>query len=297
MAELAAESWGVLSVGELLGCGLSAREIEGRRRRGHLHRLHRGSYSVGHANPPWQGRLLAAAKACGPDALVSHRSAAALWGLLDPDPERYTEVTLAGHGGHRHPGIRAHRTATLDPRDRSSVQGVPVTSPARSLLDLAAVLDGPPLRLLVRRAQGMRRVNLRQLAEALHRLGPRRGSRRLGDVIATGPAPTRSVLEDLVLDLLLAGGIEHPEVNQPITVGRRVVVPDFRWPAQRLIVEADGAAWHEEKVAREEDAGRQALLEAVGERVLRVTWSQVVREPAQTLERIRLAGAPSAERA
>ena len=120
----------------------------------------------------------------------------------------------------RHPGIRVHRTSHLSARDRTRTQLVPVTAPARTLLDLAAILDDRPLRSLVRRAQGLKRVNVRQLNEVLTRLGPRRGSRRLARVIATGPAPTRSVLEDIVLDLLLEGGFEHPDVNKPL-VDRR----------------------------------------------------------------------------
>ena len=81
-------------------------------------------------------------------------------------------------------------------------------------------------------------------------------------------------------------------MNKPFDLGGRLVIPDFRWPDQRLIVEADGAAWHDRKLAREDDAERQALLEAHGERVLRVTWAQVVRRRAETLRRIRAAGAP-----
>lgn len=106
------------------------------------------------------------------------------------------------------------------------------------------------------------------------------------DLIATGPAPTRSELEDLAPDLLLRGGLPHPDVNRPLIRCGRPIVPDFRWAAQRLVVEADGAAWHEGKLAREDDAERQALLEAGGDRVLRITWEQAVRRPAQFLVRV-----------
>jgi very-short-patch-repair endonuclease len=98
----------------------------------------------------------------------------------------------------------------------------------------------------------------------------------------------------VVLDLLLGAGFERPDVNRSIWVGGRRLVPDFRWPEQRLIVEADGAPWHDNPTAREDDAERQALLEAHGERVLRVTWKQATLHPAATLERIRNAGAPLA---
>lgn len=146
----------------------------------------------------------------------------------------------------------------------------------------------------MREAQSRRWVNVRQLLELLARAGPRRGTRALRRIVGTGPAPTRSELEDVLLDLLLRHGLEHPDVNVPLVMNGRWVVPDFRWPGERLVVEADGAAWHDSRLAREDDAERQALLEAHGERVLRVTWRQVVAAPAETLSRLRAAGAPPA---
>jgi very-short-patch-repair endonuclease len=292
VAELAAESWGVLAGAELRACGLSPDQIATRRRRWTLHRLHRDTYAVGHPNPPWQGRMLAAAKACGPEAVVSHFAAAALWGFVEYDESRYPEVTVVGNGGNRHRGIKVHRTSALLPEDRARCQRVPVTAPARTLIDLAALIDGPPLRGAVRRAQGLKRVNLRQLNAALGRLAPRRGSRRLALIISSGPAPTETELEDMVLDLLLDGGFEHPDVNRTLSINGRRIRPDFRWPDQRLIVEADGAAWHDDPLARAADAERQALLEAAGERLIRVSWTQALTERPQTLARIRAAGAP-----
>ena len=130
----------------------------------------------------------------------------------------------------------------------------------------------------------------------MSRLGSRRGIRNLRRILATGPAPTRSGLEDVVLDLILSGGLSHPDVNVPMKLEGRRIVPDFRWPEQRLVVEADGGAWHDHKLAREDDAERQVLLEAHGERVLRVTWEQAVARASQTLGRLRAAGAPPARR-
>jgi hypothetical protein len=187
-----------------------------------------------------------------------------------------------------------HRTQTLDPQDVARHRGIPITSPARTLIDLAGSLDYRRLRRAVRHAQSFRHVEPRQLTEALTRLGPRRGSRNLRRILATGPAPTRSELEDVVLDLILGGGLEHPDVNVPLVVAGRRVVPDFRWLSQRLVVEADGAAWHDDRLSREDDAERQALLEAHGERVLRVTWKQSITRPRETLARVRAAGAPAA---
>ena len=235
--------------------------------------------------------MLAAVKACGPGAVLSHRSAAELWGFLDR-AERTAEVTVVGTRGRELPEIVGHRTSQLEPRDRTRLEGIPITTPARTLIDVAAVLTDAELRHAVRRAQGLRRVNVRQLLEVIGRLGPRRGSRRLSEAIATRPAPTRSALEDAVLDLLLRAGFEHPDVNRPLVIEGRRVIPDFRWPKQRLVLEADGAAWHDNAIARADDLERQALLEASGERVIRVTWHQAVTRSAETVDRIRAAGAP-----
>lgn len=293
VARRAAEQWGVLSLDELRECGLSRDAVAFRARNGFLHRLHRSVYAVGHENPPLEGRFLAAVKACGLRAFLSHFSAAALYGFVEWD-DRLPEVTVVGQSTRRHGRLRVHRTRVLDPRDVTWYRGIPVTSPAQTLLDLASVLAPVALRRAVRQAQALRLVSLRQLVEVLGRMGPRRGSAKLARIVATGPAPTRSVLEDAVLDLMLSGGLAHPDVNVPLVLAGRRVIPDFRWPAQRLIVEADGAAWHDGKLAREDDAERQALLEAHGERVLRVTWRQAIARPGETLARIRAAGAPAA---
>jgi Protein of unknown function (DUF559) len=176
-------------------------------------------------------------------------------------------------------------------QDTTRHKGIPITTPARTLIDLAATFTYEALRRTVREAQ-RRLVTIGQILEALDRLGARRGTANLGKILATGPAPTRSELEDTVLDLLLQGGFAHPDVNVALIVHGRRVIPDFRWPHQRLVIEADGAEWHDDRLAREDDAERQALLEAHGERVLRVTWTQAITRRSQTLERIRAAGAP-----
>jgi very-short-patch-repair endonuclease len=167
-----------------------------------------------------------------------------------------------------------------------------VTTPARTLLDLADDLPRKGLRRATRQAQAMHWTNVRQIADVLARANGRRGAARLAALIADGPAPTRSELEDVVLDLILAAGLQRPAVNERLGA----VFPDLRWPDQRLTVECDGAAWHDGTLAREDDAERQARLEATGERVLRVTWRQAVTSPRQTLARMIAAGAPYTDR-
>jgi very-short-patch-repair endonuclease len=235
------------------------------------------------------GRFLAAVKACAPGAVLSHYSAAALYELVRWD-DRYPEVTAPAIRRHR--GIRTHRSSMLAVEDVTRHKNIPVTTPARTLVDLAAILPYKPLRRAVREAQ-RKLVTVGQILTTLDRLGPRRGSANLTRILATGHAPTRSELEDAVLDLLLNAGFEHPDVNVPIRVDGHRIVPDFRWPTQRLVIEADGAEWHDDRLTREDDAERQALLEAAGERVLRVTWSQAITRRAETITRIRNAGAPA----
>jgi very-short-patch-repair endonuclease len=134
--------------------------------------------------------------------------------------------------------------------------------------------------------------NVRQIADVLGRANGRRGAARLAALVADGPAPTRSEFEDVVLDLILGAGLRRPAINERLGA----VFPDLRWPDRRLTVECDSAAWHDGKLAREDDAERQARLEATGERVLRVTWHQAVTRPRQTLARMIAAGAPYTDR-
>jgi very-short-patch-repair endonuclease len=254
--------------------------------------MHQGVYAVGHPNPPLEGRFLAAVKASATDAALSHFSGAAHWEMVDWDGRRI-EVVVPRAGVRSQPGLRVHRTKVLEPRDVVHHRGIPVTSPARTLIDLSSVLPEIGLRRATSRALSLRLLSVAQLVEALHRLGRgRRGIGKLRRILAGGPAPTRTELEDLVLEFLLSSGFARPAVNRPLILDGRRVVPDFRWPEQQLVVEADGAAWHDHKLAREDDAERQALLESHGERVLRLTWSQVVFEPERTRARIRGAGAP-----
>jgi len=286
---------GILSLDELRACGLSRDAIAVRVRNGRLHPRHRAVYAVGHAGLPLEGRLLAAVKACGPEAVLSHVSAAALLGLL-PWDDRRPEVTVARSTTRVHAGLRVHRTRVLEPEDVWRHKGIPVTSPVRTLVDLASVVGHRRLRRAVRQALALRFVDLGRLADALGRFRGRRGIRKLARIVAAGPAPTRSVLEDAVLELMVGGGLARPEVNVPLVLDGRRVIPDFRWPERRLVVEADGAAWHDDQLAREDDAERQALLEAHGERVLRVTWRQTITRPGETLARLRAAGAPPDDR-
>jgi len=287
IAILAAEQEGVVSTLQLHDLGLDDAAIRRRVQRGYLHRVHHGVYAVGHTAISLNGRFRAAVLACGDTAVLSRYSAGAVDGYLTWD-DRLIQVTIVGSGARQHEGIRIHRARTLDPRDVRRNLTIPRTSVARTLLDLADALSDQGLRRAVRQAQALNLVSVRQIADVLTRANGRRGARRLAALIADGPAPTRSDLEDIVLGLIASAGLQRPQINKRL--GR--VYPDLRWPAQRLTVECDGAAWHDSKLAREDDAERQARLEACGERVVRVTWGQALEQPRQTVARLLAAGAP-----
>jgi hypothetical protein len=247
-------------------------------------------YAVGHAQVPLKGQFLAAVKSVGEDAVLSHLSAAAHWEFVDWD-HRHPEVTVPRRGVRRRPGIRVHCTSVLDPRDVLRHLGIPVTSPARTLVDLAAIVNEMLLRTAVRRALARRRVSIRQLVATRRRLGRRRGSAKL-DRVLQAAAPTRTELEDVVFDLIVDSGFVRPEVNQPLLLAGRRVIPDFRWAEQQIVLEADSRTWHDNPIARQDDAERQALLEAHGERVVRITWTQALTKPDESVTRLAEAGAP-----
>lgn len=277
LAALARNQWGVVAARELATLGFTRDAIARRVRTGRLHRLYRGVYAVGHTSLTREARFLAAVKACGPRAALSHLSAAVHYGFCDP-LDRVIDVTVPTANTRTHPGVRVHRALALDAiNDR----GIRTTVPLKTLHDCALETSDRLLRRLVRRAQALHRVSVRQLAT----------SNRLAAIAATGPAPTRSELEDIVLDALMPV-FAHPDVNQPLYVNGRKFRPDFRWPAQRLILEADSEAWHDPVL----DAERQAMLEADGERVLRVDWQEAVADQPRMLRRLEVAGAPRLNR-
>jgi hypothetical protein len=288
VARLAADQHGHISIGQLRACGLSDNAVASRVRNGRLHRRYRGVYCVGHEAVTLTGTFIGAVLACGDNAVLSHRAAAAYHEMLRWDG-RDPEVTVVGSVARHVDGIRVRRSRTLDRRDVWRRDSILVTSPARTVLDVATDMPARELRRMVRQAQAEGRVTVRQLSEVLDRGGRHRGAATLRLLIADGPTPTRSEFEDLMLDLLGRAGIPRPLVNEPLRLGGRTITPDLLFPHLRLVIELDGRAWHDHALAREEDADRQAILEAHGYRVLRITWHQLVRHPKQTLARINAA--------
>jgi hypothetical protein len=292
VAQAAARQHGVLSYDELRACGLTHDAISVRAHNGRLHPMHKGIYAVGHANPTREGWYIAAVKACGEGALLSHRTAGVLHCIIEGE-DRFPDVLVLGESAPQHPRITGHRTCYLPREHVTTARGIAVTTAERTLLDLAAVLPERRLRRAVRQAQFLKLTTVGSLLAILHGPGPTRGRKKLARILATGAAPTHSELEDVVLDLILRGGFAHPSVNAPLFLDGRRIIPDLRWPRQRLVIEADGPH-HDDPLERAADRERQAILEAHGDRVLRVTWEQAIAHPQATLRRVAEAGAPRA---
>ena len=288
--QLAGAQNGVVSTRQLAACGIDSDSITVRVRRGQLHRIHRGVYAVGIPVLSTRGELTAAALACGDGAALARRAAAAWWEMLAWNPPAVDVIVPRG-AGRRRAGIRP-RFPRVDPRDVWRRDGILVTSPARTALDLAAELTPRALRRMLRQSLAEGRVSVPQLADVLDRHPRHPGAKQLRAIVTDGHVPTRSELEDRALDLLERAGVERPAVNAELRLGGRRIRPDLLWRHQRLVVELDGGAWHGNAVARQDDADRQAILEAHGFRVLRVTWRQLVDRPSQTLARLRSALLP-----
>lgn len=294
VAQIAARQHGLVNARQLLACGLDRNAIAVRVRRGHLYRKHRGVYAVGHPTLTQTGTFIAAVLACGAGAVLCRYAAAAHLGLLAYDDGRDPEVIVPRSGGRKIEGIDVHRSR-LDPRDVWTRDGIRVTAPARTMLDLAATMGPNTLRRLARQAQAEHRVNVRQLLEILQRHPGHRGAAKLRAAIADGPAPTRSDHEDLVLALIDRAGIDRPELNVWPHLDGRSISPDMLWRNERVVVECDSRRWHSDPLTLQDDADKQAILEAHDYRVLRVTWRQAVNRPQQTADRFRnaLSGARS----
>ena len=279
IAELAGRQHGVVAVSQLVGLGLQARAVSARVKAGRLHRVHTGVYAVGHQLLTAEGRWMAAVLACGDGALLSHRSAAVLWGLRDGGGARVDVTTVRRVGRGRAP-IRAHWRPSVAAADACSCRGVPCTSLARTLLDLAAVVSGRELEKACDRAEQLRLFDARAIEDLLARVAGTRGTRRLRETLEQldpQGALTRTEIERLMLALCKAHTLPQPVVNAWIQLDGIGFEPDFLWPNAKLIVETDGRKTHRTRKAFEADRRRDQLLAEAGYTTLRFTWRQMTR--------------------
>jgi very-short-patch-repair endonuclease len=285
MATLAALQHGVVGRWQLTAAGFSRDVIQGLIDRGCLLGIHRGVYALGHRRLTLKGRWMAAVLAGGPGALLSHRAAVALWELR-PAPSGATDVTLLRRGRRKRAALRFHGVRRLDPHDRAVVDGIPVTSLHRTLLDYAEIARPQELRLALEAADRLELLDGRKLEELYGRSSGRRGLRTLKPAVAElrGPAPwTQSELERAFLALVRESGLPEPSCN--VLVGGFLV--DCWWPRAQLVVEIDGYAFHKSRREFEANRLRDTKLQLAGIRVLRVTQPRIEHGPSELVSDLR----------
>jgi very-short-patch-repair endonuclease len=283
LAKLAERQHGVVSRGQLLELGLGKSAIGDWAKRGRLHGVHRGVYAVRYPTLTRNGRFMAAVLACGDGAALSHFSAAVLWGMLNGGGGA---IHVTSEARRRRPGLVLHQAALGSGEVRKRT-GIPVTAPARTLIDLADVAPRRTLERAIDEAE-----YLRPDCTGLARRHGRRGSGTLSSVLAghtPGSTRTRTELEEMFISLCDNHGLPRPEVNVHIE-GYEC---DFVWREQWLIVETDGAAAHSGERRRVRDLERDAELAAAGWRVIRITYERLLREPERVADQVGRALTPS----
>jgi very-short-patch-repair endonuclease len=274
LSRLAKRQHGVVARWQLLKAGVARGAIEERLGR-RLHLAHRGVYAVGYPISRMESQWMAAALAAGPDSVLSHRTAAQLWRLI-PRSRRQLEVTRPTYFRPNR-RIRGYRSVIPDD-ERAVVEGIPVTSAPRTILDLAAI--GSPRQ--VERAfnemevQGL--TDRLSIPDLLARYPRRPGStllRVLLDEGAGGQGPTKNDFEELFVCVLDSHSLPRPRFNADIAVAGRFFSADCVWARERLIVELDGRAVHGTRQAFEADRERDRILMSDGWRVIRITWRQL----------------------
>lgn len=284
VSRLASIQHGQVTRAQLFNAGLTRHAIAARVARGFLRQVHRGVYSVGDPTLIPFAAESAAVLALGPGAVLSHRSAAAVWGIAPAHEGGPVDVTLVDRTGRPRPGVRIHRVNEFDPADTRLHARLPVTAPARTLIDFAAGASRAELERAIAEARVLRLVSDRSLTVAIRRAGSRRGAGAVRDLVRAqaGLGLTRSDAERLFLALIDEAELPRPAANVRLE-GYEV---DFVWRAQKLVVEVDGRAFHAHPEAFERDRRRDQVLAAAGFVVIRVTWLQLVEAGLAVVARV-----------
>jgi len=274
---LAVRQHGVVARWQLREAGVSVHVINYRIQKARLRRLHSGVYGVGPLSAPCE-REMAAVLACGPTAVLSGHSAAALWGLV-PSAGARVPVEVSVRRGNPRPGsgVRPHVTRRLEEDERTHLRGIPITTPARTILDLAASRDGREVERMVACGERMRLVTVAQMKRLLERHNGRPGTRVLRQVLAIegGPALLKSEAEASFRRLMADAGLTTFETNVYFEGKER----DFLWRRERLVVEVDGYAYHKCREKFKDDRRRDRDLVKANVRVIRATWQDITAEP------------------
>jgi very-short-patch-repair endonuclease len=287
LAQLAASQHGVVTLDQLRDLGLSARAVQHRAAKGRLHRLYRTVYAVGHERISPDGRALAAVLACGPRAVLCAKSGAALWTLRRTASAKW-DVMTADRGRTAPEGIRLRRVRSLAGEEVTETRGVPVTTVARTLVDLAADLPVSAVALAINEAEVLGLFDLDEIIAVLEKANGRRGVRRFRAALAQSPpGRIRSPLEERFFTLVSSSDLIMPRFNATVRAGDRVFEVDAHWPRQKVIVELDGEAVHGTRRAFHADRARDLALAGEGYVVVRLTWSRVTHEGRAVIAELR----------
>ena len=280
--ELVRRQHGVISRVQLLELGFTRHGIEHRKAKGRLHPVRRGVFAVGRPQVTRYGEWVAAVLAGGPGAVLSHHSAAALWRIR---PDVAGEIHLSAPGPRRPtgPGLVAHRRQDID---ATTHLGIPVTTPAATLIDLATTITEDQLEAAVNEADKRDLTTPDRLRSTLDELVPRPGTARLREILDRATFTfTDSALERRFLKIVHAAGLPKPETQARVS-GYRV---DFYWPDLKLVVETDGLRYHRTPAQQARDRLRDQTHTAAGLAVLRFTHSQVREEADRVASVLRCA--------
>ncbi|MBS1890350.1 MAG: type IV toxin-antitoxin system AbiEi family antitoxin domain-containing protein, partial [Actinobacteria bacterium] len=289
VARICGMQQGLITLEQLEARGLTRQAVSERVASGQLHRIHQTVYSLTPRVMTQRGKFMAAVLACGPGAVLSHRSAAYLWGLVD-SWEAPIDVTAPNRRGRSPDGVAAHRDGSLQPMDKTTVHGIPCTTVARTILDYAAVEPERKVRKVIAEAEVLGILDKSRLRALLKRSRRRRGVARLRlilDSIHPQTKRTRSELERFFLEMCSKHAVPDPEVNVWLLApdGKRYQA-DFLWRGQRLIVEADSRRFHDTDSAFVSDRKRRQQLELAGWRVSQCTWEEVEVEPRRLAQTV-----------
>ena len=285
-----AKQHGNITRRQLHAVGIDDGGIAWRVKIGRLYRVFRGVYSVGKPATTAHQRAAAAVLACGPGAALSHSSAMTLWGYWRHWDQPF-EVTVVGD--RRTKGIRVHRSTTLRRRDITTQLGIRVTTPARTLIDMAPRLKDKALKRQVNNALNSPWTGEDQLADTLARHPTAPGTKRIAKLIGLAGTPTRSGWEDDFPAFCAKYGLPTPIMGHPF----HGYILDALFPAEKVIVELDSWEFHKGKIAFEDDRERDAEMLAHGHVTVRMTWERIHDRPrreAQRLHRILAGHAPRA---
>jgi very-short-patch-repair endonuclease len=288
IAELADRQHGVVGRSQLQDLGLGEAAIRHRRRLGRLRQLHSGAFAVGHRAISRSGHWMAAVLASGPDALLSHHTAAALWGIRGYSGG-VIHVTVP-HKSTSSKRIRRH-LSNVPEDERAVEEGIPVTSVHRTIFDLAASLSVDEVVAMIKEAEYLNRWDRLSLPDLLERYPGKRGSRKvrlaLDRITEEPPGRTRSKLEERFAPFLRRHHLPLPRFNDWILLGPKRYQVDCHWPHLHLIVELDGWEGHSTRSAFQDDRARDRALKVVGFSVVHLTWAQLESEPTQVAADLR----------